>query len=49
LSHGADLNVSNLARESQIERKTAAGYVKVIEDLLLGFRLPIFLGSAHWN
>jgi predicted AAA+ superfamily ATPase len=38
LSHGAVLNVSNVARECQIERKTAAGYVEIIEDLLLGFR-----------
>jgi predicted AAA+ superfamily ATPase len=27
LSHGAVLNVSNVARECQIERKTTAGYV----------------------
>jgi predicted AAA+ superfamily ATPase len=46
LSHGAVLNVSNVARECQIERKTAAGYVEVIEDLLLGFRLPIFSRRA---
>jgi hypothetical protein len=41
LSHGTVLNVSNVAREYQIERKTAAGYVEIIEDLLLGFRVPI--------
>jgi predicted AAA+ superfamily ATPase len=46
LSHGAVLNVSNVARECQIERKTAAGYVEVIEDLLLGFRIPIFTRRA---
>ena len=46
LSHGAVLNVSNVARECQIERKTAAGYVEVLEDLLLGFRLPIFSRRA---
>jgi predicted AAA+ superfamily ATPase len=46
LSHGAVLNVSNVARECQIERKTAAGYLEVIEDLLLGFRLPIFARRA---
>jgi predicted AAA+ superfamily ATPase len=46
ISHGAVLNVSNVARECQIERKTAAGYVEVIEDLLLGFRLPIFSRRA---
>jgi len=46
LSHGAVLNVSNVARECQIERKTAAGYVEVIEDLLLGFRVPVFARRA---
>jgi len=46
LSHGAVLNVSNVARECQIERKTAAGYVEVLEDLLLGFRVPIFTRRA---
>jgi predicted AAA+ superfamily ATPase len=46
LSHGAVLNVSNVARECQIERKTAAGYVEIIEDLLLGFRVPIFTRRA---
>ena len=46
ISHGGVLNVSNVARECQIERKTAAGYVEVIEDLLLGFRLPIFSRRA---
>lgn len=46
LSHGAVLNVSNVARECQIERKTAAGYVEIIEDLLLGFRVPVFTRRA---
>jgi uncharacterized protein len=46
LAHGAVLNVSNVARECQIERKTAAGYVEIIEDLLLGFRVPVFTRRA---
>jgi predicted AAA+ superfamily ATPase len=46
LSHGAVLNISNVARECQIERKTAAGYVEIIEDLLLGFRVPVFARRA---
>jgi len=46
LSHGAVLNVSNVARECQIERKTAAGYVEILEDLLLGFRMPVFTRRA---
>lgn len=45
-SHGAVLNVSNLAREVQAERKTIAGYIEVLEDLLLAFRLPVFTRRA---
>ncbi len=41
-SHGAVLNVSNLARECQVERKVAASYLSVLEDLLIGFALPVF-------
>ncbi|MFQ5793118.1 MAG: AAA family ATPase, partial [Acidobacteriota bacterium] len=36
-SQGAVLNVSNIARECQVERKTVAGYLEVLEDLLLAF------------
>jgi predicted AAA+ superfamily ATPase len=45
-SHGAILNVSDVARECQIERKTVAAYVEVLEDLLLAFRLPVFTRRA---
>jgi predicted AAA+ superfamily ATPase len=41
-SHAAVLNVANVARECQIERKTVAGYIQVLEDLLLAFRVPVF-------
>ena len=46
-SHAAVLNVSNVARECQIERKTVAGYIEVLEDLLLSFRLPVFSRRAR--
>lgn len=46
-SHAAVLNVSNVARECQIERKTVAAYVEVLEDLLLSFRLPVFRKRAR--
>jgi len=46
-SHGAVLNVSNVARECQIERKTVSAYVEVLEDLLLAFRIPIFTRRAQ--
>jgi len=46
-SHASVLNISNVARECQIERKTVAAYIEVIEDLLLSFRLPVFTRRAR--
>jgi len=46
-SHASVLNVSNLAREAQVHRKTVEGYIDILEDLLLGFRLPIFERRAR--
>ena len=46
-SHAAVLNISNVARECQIERKTVAGYIEVLEDLLLSFRRPVFTRRAR--
>jgi predicted AAA+ superfamily ATPase len=45
-SHGAVLNISNVARECEIERKSVEGYVGILEDLLLGFRVPVFTRRA---
>ncbi len=45
-SHGALLNISNVARECQVERKVVEGYVGILEDLLLGYRLPVFTKRA---
>jgi predicted AAA+ superfamily ATPase len=45
-SHGSMLNLSNVARECQVERKTVEGYVDILEDLLLSFRLPVFTRKA---
>jgi predicted AAA+ superfamily ATPase len=45
-SHGAVLNIANVARECQVERKTVAAYVEVLEDLLLSFRVPVFTRRA---
>lgn len=41
-SHASLLNVANVARECEVERKTVAGYVDILEDLLLAYRLPVF-------
>lgn len=46
-SHASVLNVSNVARECQLERKTVAGYVDVLEDLLLSYRIPVFTRRAR--
>jgi len=46
-SHAAVLNVANVARECQVERKTVAAYVEVLEDLLLSFRVPVFSHRAR--
>jgi predicted AAA+ superfamily ATPase len=42
LSHGSLLNTSEVARECQVGRKTVEGFVEILEDLLLGFRVPVF-------
>lgn len=46
-SHAALLNLSEVARECEVSRKTAEGYLSVLEDLLLGFRLPVFSKRAR--
>lgn len=46
-SHGTVLNVANVARECQVERKTVAAYLEVLEDLLLSFRVPVFTRRAR--
>lgn len=45
-SHGSVLNVSSVARECAVERKVVEGYLSVIEDLFLAFRLPVFARRA---
>jgi predicted AAA+ superfamily ATPase len=46
-SHGSVLNVSNIARECQVKRKTVASFLEVLEDLLLSFRVPVFTRRAR--
>jgi len=45
-SHGSVLNLSNVARECEVERKTVEGFLGVLEDLLLSVRLPVFSKRA---
>ena len=46
-SHGAQLNVAAVARECETPSRTARGYLGIVEDLLLGFRLPVFRRRAR--
>lgn len=41
-SQGSVLNTSEVARESAIERKVVENYFSILEDLLIGYRLPVF-------
>ncbi|MBI4690158.1 MAG: ATP-binding protein [Nitrospirae bacterium] len=45
-SHASVLNISNVARECQVERKVVEGYINIMEDLLLAFRMPVFTKGA---
>ncbi len=46
-SHGAVLNLAGVARECQVNRKTVEGYLEIVEDLLLAFRVPVFTRRAQ--
>jgi predicted AAA+ superfamily ATPase len=42
LFHGQVVNVSGIARDSGVSRSTVDGYLEILEDTLLTFRLPAF-------
>jgi len=46
-SQAAPLNLAEVARECQVSRTTAEGYLEVLEDLLLAFRVPVFTRRAR--
>jgi predicted AAA+ superfamily ATPase len=46
-SHASVLNISNVARECEIERKVVEGYLSILEDLLLSCRIPVFTKKAQ--
>ncbi len=46
-SHASVLNLAGVARECQVERRTVVGYLEVLEDLLLAFRVPVFTRRAQ--
>lgn len=45
-SQGAVLNISEVARECAVERKVVESYFGILEDLLIGYRLPVFSKRA---
>jgi predicted AAA+ superfamily ATPase len=45
-SQASVLNISSVARECEVERKVVEGYVGILEDLLLSFRIPVFQKRA---
>jgi predicted AAA+ superfamily ATPase len=45
-SHGAQLNLADVSRECETPRATVDGYLAILEDLLLAFRLPVFSRRA---
>ncbi len=45
-SHASLLNVAEVSRECEVSRKTVEGYVSVLEDMLLGNRIPVFSRRA---
>ncbi len=40
LFHAQTLNISSLARDAEVGRTTVQGFVEILEDTLLAFRLP---------
>ena len=47
LFHGQVLSVEGLARDSGVARSTVQGYLDILEDTLLSFRLPAFEGGLR--
>ncbi|MDT8390940.1 MAG: DUF4143 domain-containing protein [Lentisphaeria bacterium] len=46
-SHAQLLSVADIARECEVQRKTVEGFIAVLEDLLLAYRLPVFTRRAR--
>ncbi len=47
LFHGQTLSVASLARDAEVSRTTVAGYLEILEDTLLAFRLPAYEGRLR--
>ena len=47
LFHGQTINVTNIAREAGVARATVAGFLQILEETLLCFRLPAYEGKLR--
>jgi predicted AAA+ superfamily ATPase len=45
-SQGSILNISSVARECRVERKVVENYFTILEDLLIAYRLGVFIKKA---
>lgn len=41
-SHASVLNLTNISRECEVPRRTLDSYLQILEDMLLGYTLPVF-------
>jgi len=46
-SQGQVLNISSVARDCSVERKVVENYFSILEDLLVGYRIPAFTKRAR--
>ena len=46
-SHASIINITNIARECEVKRKTVENYINILEDLMLIFKLPVFTKRAQ--
>lgn len=46
-AQGQPLNLANVSRECEVSRATVDGYLEVLEDMLIGYRLPVFSRRAQ--
>jgi uncharacterized protein len=45
-SHGGLLNVTNIARECAVQRTTVDSWIRILEDLLICYQIPMFTHKA---
>ncbi|HEV8051759.1 MAG TPA: AAA family ATPase [Parachlamydiaceae bacterium] len=46
-SHGASLNLNNIATECAVSRSTVSNYLQILEDMLLGYTINVFTKRAQ--